>query len=938
MPHKLLAALLCMLMFSVLIAEDVDVESEKVKEPLAVAFMDDYPPFSFTLPNGVNVGLYIEMWQLWSEYADQPIDIIVTDFSDIQQLVTDGKVIHSGIFINESRSEWADFSIPFHAVDTGIFYRQEVSAADRVLQTSTIRVGAYKDSYQIEFIEQNFTNLQPVKLESSAEGVLKLLAGEIDAFVGDVPFIISRMNQIGTDRFFYANDIIFSNTVHAAIPKGRPDLVELINDGWQKIPVQKLIELQERWIPSTPSFFKDRALIPSLNMAEQLYLSANKNLSLGVERDYQPLEFVTDDNDYSGIISDYVTSVSRKLELNFTNLTQYSWRESFELMQQGKVDVVAGVVPTAERAERMNFSKPYLSLPTAIVSGANGISSKELQDYQGQKVAIVRGFVLDNYLQKNYPELDIVGVEGHIEALEKIISGEIDAYIGTYQIINYEIEQRKYDNLNLSILNNFQYDYAFAIRKGLEPLVPIINKAIDDISVTEHQQFSNTWFSIQVTDGWTLYSVLTWVVPIGSTLIAILLFVAYSNRRLESEVLERRKVESELLVATETSERANQAKSEFLANMSHEIRTPMNAIIGMCQIMQDGELVDEQRNNLEIINSSSETLLMLINDILDLSKIESGKLEIDAIAYDLNASLEHLASQINLLINHEKVSFTIDVAENVPSHLIGDPLRLGQILLNLCNNAAKFTDDGKIALSLSIIEAKEDSVDIQFSVTDTGIGMSDEQMSRLFQTYAQADSSITRKYGGSGLGLKISKYLIEMMDGSISVTSQPEQGSTFTFNVIQTIDRQVIAQSESNNDTQTQATDVNNDYKAQLTGKRVLLVDDNKVNLMVAQTFLVKAGIRVDTAESGIDAITLAELNDYDAVLMDIQMPEMDGYAASEKIRQQPKNHNLVIIALSANVMNTDIEKSLEVGLNAHLPKPLDRERLYQTLIKFSVS
>ncbi len=397
------------------------------------------------------------------------------------------------------------------------------------------------------------------------------------------------------------------------------------------------------------------------------------------------------------------------------------------------------------------------------------------------------------------------------------------------------------------------------------------------------------------------------------------------NQNLSDEIEYVKQVESDLVEARDHAEKMSQAKGQFLANMSHEIRTPMNGVIGTLQLLETSELSDTQAEYVATAHKSAEALLAILNDILDLSKIEAGKLSIENITFDMR---EVLADIVNLnapIAEQKNLKLLSEVDEALPEFVVGDPVRIRQLLLNLVSNSMKFTEQGEISVRLKVLSHADNKARLRVEVSDTGVGIDEITLEKLFTAFTQADGTTTRKYGGTGLGLAIVKQLVHLMGGELGVESVPRKGSTFWFQI-------PVGVATQGPKKKTAVAQVDH---SPLPSSRILLAEDNPVNQMVANRMLEQLGLEVVVAANGNQALKKLEHEDFDVVFMDCQMPELDGFAATRILRDYEKQlskERTTVIAMTANVMEGDRERCLEAGMDDYIGKPVKLDELESVL------
>jgi PAS domain S-box-containing protein len=1020
--------------------------------PLTVISIQNNLPFSFNLPDGTPSGLYVEFWELWSSTNNIPIRFKLVTLEEGLELIKQKNTLHSGLFKNEKREQWADFSLPIHNVKTGIIYNRSIDKASKLSELKNIEISSPHLSFQESYIRENFPNIKQSNHIDFDEALEKLLSNDVQGIVAELPNAFAQLAKNGVSGVFVISDeVILSNNVYALIAKDQPELLAKINTGIKNIPINEIIELEKKWLPTLKPFFESQGAVSILTPQESEWLSQNKSLILGTDPTWAPFEFNDQAGNYSGISADYMKHAEQQLQIKLTPALNDSWGKSFEDFKLGKIDIMSSIFYTKERAKNISFTDPYFEISLVLVSKVNSYYAESLSSLNDRKLGLIKDYVYEELILQDHPDINLVGVSSVEEGLKKLQAGEIDAFVDSIAAVNYAINKHKVSDVIITAFTPYKLELSMAVRKGLEPLVPILNKTFASMSEKQHSAIANNWLSVHVQSGTKLSTILLWALPIISLLIFTILIFYRMNQRLKLEINagrinEKKRIAiqqdltaqkkamdehslvsvtntkgiityandkfcaisgysreeiigenhrilnsncqpksywqqmfldvsngdvwndevcnkakdgrlywvdttvvpiynsvnsldgyisiltdithqkdtiSHLAEAKKQAEVANESKNDFLANMSHEIRTPMNGVIGMTNLLLDTSLNQEQQSFAKTVKYSAESLLIIINDILDFSKIEAGMLDLEPLEFDLSVLLHELGSSLSLQA-HEKGLELICPANIISSQpLIADPGRIRQILNNLVGNAIKFTERGEVSVSCIVNEIAEQHTKLLFEITDTGIGLNDAQQSKLFERFSQADSSTTRRFGGTGLGLTISRQLVELMGGEIGVKSIEGKGSTFWFSISIPNAKETELKKNFNN----------------LKNQKILVVDDNFTNRVLLGQLLNKWQAEYTLVESGDCA--LKELIDasrigspYHIAILDMQMPRMDGIELGKQIKAHNQLSSLRLVMLTSQGQRGDAEKLKKMGFNGYLNKPVDHSILYSTLLK----
>ncbi|MDQ7048124.1 MAG: transporter substrate-binding domain-containing protein [Enterobacterales bacterium] len=946
-------ALLSIAFFYASFAISLQQEEYKLPErPLRIAVLKNNPPFSLKLPNQKIVGLYIDIWELWSKQTGIAVEFYSGDYANNVESLRNGIVdIQSGLFMNDDRRQWADFSIPVHRVTTGIFVLSKDDNDIEIENFSHKRIAVGASSYQERYLKSDYPTINIKGYKDPKQSILALLEGRVDAIVSEEPFIDAQLSIMGIKgAFIRSRKPFLVNTVHALIPKGQTSLLQLVNKGLSLISIDELIQAERKWLPGYDSYFASEAFafLRKLSFKQQLWLRRHSRLNLSYQTDFIPIEFQDEKGKYAGISSEYIHLIEKKLDIIIVENPKI--RKKIKALKYHKDDDIYTSIQEEDIDNPNMFStQHYAKYPVVILSKKESEYISSLDSLEGKRVGVGQIGKVASQIEKAHPELNLIYFHSVNLGLDKLEVGEIDVYIDNLALVSYEIKSSNRRQIKIASPTPYYVNFSIGVKKELLPLVDMFNLVLSGVDQLNKTKLEDNWLDYQIKANPQYQRMLSIVVPLMFVLGFLILYIIRSNRKMAREIESRVVMEKKLSSETDKAENANMAKDEFLSNMSHEIRTPMNTIVGLVQLLAGTKLINEQNSYIETLKNSTNSLQYLIDDILDLSDIVNKELKLNKQSFHLKKLILTIIDQANYRAKNQdfKVPIYFNIDSRIPKIIKGDSVRLGQILLNLLSNAIKFTQEGQINIKVGLVDKVDNMLQLSFAVKDTGIGMSKEQCNKLFETYSQADTSTTRKYGGTGLGLSICKTLCEAMGGRIWAESKESIGSKFLFRLFfeAAFDEylpfkkgqanhkpRIFSSPHKDNTVVSSESGGLIESFSHLEDLKLLVVDDNETNLLIVVTMLEKFKVTVFTAKNGKESIEVVANNQIDIILMDLQMPVMDGYQATKIIRQRSEYLYVPIIAFSANVMGRDIDKALQAGMNIHLAKPFSIAKLLKVI------
>ena len=897
--------------------------------------------------NGERSGYGYEYEQAVAAYTGWRYDYVEGGWSELLDKLQTGEIdLMGGVSYTDERAQVMLFSELPMGEEKYYLYADLVNTDISASDLSTLngkRIGLLQGSVQetqfYAWEAAHDLNLQYVYLNGYEDAKQCAAEHKIDC-------VISTETPLWVENGMSAIATVGSSDIYFVLSQDRPDLKTELDNAMRKMEYDKPFyadELYQRYLSAVSS--------PILSTDEQDWLAQHGSLRIGfLNNDAGISNYNPSTGALIGVVTDYVQFASDCLSnqpLEFTLHGFDSMEEEIQALKDGEIDLIFHFTQNPYIAAENDFvlSNTVLSLNMAAITAENYFN-----ETTATRVALEEGNLLYQwYLSYYYPSWEIVPCASRKDAEKAVLNGDADCFIAESGEVAQYTEHKQLHSVFLMQPGNT----AFAVRRGDTILMSILNKTLRTLPSSMLTGALSTYDAalqkVTVAD-----FIKDNLLVVSGTFLAVflcvlLLILSFLRKSMAAEAKAKQAAaqsqelnrqlqisQKELQTALQAAETASKAKTEFLSNMSHDIRTPMNAIVGLTSLMEaDLTNTDRVRDYLGKLKASSRHLLNLINEILDMNKIESGKATLHVEPFHLPDEIAQVENVIRPQAKERDQQFLIRTHDIQNTDIEGDATRLRQVLLNILSNAVKYTDNGG-HIELDITELPRDGhyARYKFTVTDNGIGMSEEFQKHIYESFTRAENSVTNRVQGTGLGMAITKSIVDMMGGAISLESQLGKGSRFEVMLEFKIDEQAAS-------SRTQpAPEALPDAKSLLKGLHFLCAEDNEINAEILEAILEMEGASCTLCRNGaeiVEAFQTVTPGQYDAILMDVQMPVMDGYEATRAIRNggNPLGKTIPIFAMTANAFSEDIQKSYDAGMDAHLSKPVDITALAQTLLKF---
>ncbi|PCM43161.1 ATP-binding protein [Marinobacter sp. ANT_B65] len=774
------------------------------KKSLLIGVRGDQVPLVFDTGNGDLAGTYIDYLARLSDKLGLPIEPVIINSSVNAGPVPEQPETDAILTTRVPTTPVPDgqrFTGPLMSLTYGLF----VSAGDAAIRSLADleggRIAVVEDDPNQYTMLESVDSFTPVPVQSMGEAVSQVLSGQADAFLGPVPVVSdylqsAMINGIGLSVLLDQKsvDVVFQ------VDDSHGPLFRILDQAVAAISHNEHRVIRQAWLQVDLTALEQSGV--ELSASDVDWLKRHPALKVAYRSDWPPFEYAQDGR-ATGLVPDLVARLEGQLGARFEKKNLASRVAAEQALVSGEVDILPGLSRTPRTEESFLFTRAYLSVPIALAIRDDGRFIGDLRELRTEKVGVVNRHAAHDYLLINHPNLDLYPMATVEDGLLALSNGDLDVMVTHIPAVSYTVARLGLSNLRITSITPYQYDLRLAVRKDSPELHRILNKALGNLKPADTEAIYNRWIHLDIEQE-TDYTVVRRVVLIA---VVVVLIFLYWNRKLSREVDERirsenalRRSEDELRAAKLEAERlarqaeaASRAKSEFLANMSHEIRTPMNAVIGYSDLLSNSVTDPQQRNYLDAIRAGSRSLLMLINDILDLSRIEAGKMRLDYSPVSVRRLLDDVRHIFDLRAREQGITLEVSVGSDMPVTMMLDETRFRQVLFNLVGNAIKFTHEGGVSVRATVQPVKSDTEEtpehqtyrLTVKVKDSGIGISADQRERIFDAFEQQEGQNTRRYGGTGLGLAISRKLARMMGGELEVESDSGNGSVFTLTLPQ---------------------------------------------------------------------------------------------------------------------------------------------------------
>ncbi len=992
----------------------------------------DWTPFNFTDQQGNYRGIANDYLQLISQYTGLQYRVITDTWqNNLTRLQNNEVHLLGAVYKTKERDAQFIFSKPyFEALD--YFFIRDDLPADSLADLNGKRLAIPVGYAHRKIIKKHFPKIKIVDVDTFGDAIDAVLENRADILFDTYGALIYTLEMEGITTIlpFKSTRHLGKNPIHIVTNKAYPALASIIQKGLDSITPHQHRNIYNKWLSNKNPLSQSHI---ELTLQEKVWLEKHNRFTFVADPSWMPYESIDKNNNHQGMIHAYLTIIANTLAIDFKLIPTDNWQSSVNALQNNKV-TIGSASSIYSPLKHLVSTDSYIKSPFVFIMRNENKYIDSIPQVIKKRITLIKGYSSTNHIISRFPDKAFQFVDTAEQGLADLSSGKTDVFIASLAQANYLITEHGYSALSVVGKTQYSLDISFVLQPEYKALVPIMNKAIANISTSEKQRIFDTWGNRELVVK-TDYQLIFITILIALIIVSITIFW---NRRLQNEIIlrtktevflkqsernlsvvmdnipviiyvidseskkflmvnaaavdelaidqanlsslnadtfyqgklceksdkqvritalngsvidgllsiipiryhnkdallhiivnlnERISMERDLELAKFTAESANKAKSEFLANMSHEIRTPMNAILGFTELLHEQIQDNKLKSFVKTIKSAGNSLLLLINDILDLSKIEAGKLTISKKVCNPHNIFEDISNIFIMNVRSKGLDFMLQVDEKIPRALLLDSTRIRQVLFNLVGNAVKFTHSGTITLRATAENENEihSKVDLRIDVEDTGIGIAPDKIEQIFENFQQQEGQSVRKYGGTGLGLTISKRLTELMNGKILVSSTPDKGSCFSL-YLRSVDVSSVEVSTAKTKEMLNASVIT------FNKANVLIVDDIEDNRKLLIEIFKSLNIHYQEACNGIEATQCAQDNHFDLVIMDIRMPKMDGYEAAKIIKK--KQPNLPIVALTASVMRDDYERQRKENFSGYLRKPVLKQELVNELKK----